>query len=92
MTEHTELPWNKQWNGHFWNVGTDCPDSSLKVYPCSVIGVLEEANAQLIVTAVNNHAKLVEALRSMLSADGHHEKWAAADTATALLTKLGEPK
>ena len=94
MTEHTELPWIYRSNGHYFEIGVEHKDSVMPVYPSACIGVghEQEANAQLIVTAVNNHARLVAALRGMLNADGHHEQWAAADTATALLTELGEPK
>jgi len=64
MSEHTELPWAYKSNGHYFDIGIDNESNDLPIYPCAIIGVPheQEANASLIVTAVNFHQRLREAL------------------------------
>ena len=67
--KHTPLPWTYKSNGHYFDIGVECDEGSrLGIYPLAAIGVrhADEANAKLIVTAVNNHDRLVEALRMVV--------------------------
>ena len=67
MSKHTPLPW--KFNYHDGSL-TDCSPAENCIGYVEVNGWdklgMGEANAQLIVTAVNNHAKLVEALRGFV--------------------------
>ena len=78
MEKHTELPWNvvnfeaivgadetwvKPYHHDSWEGGRKWPSKAE-----------QEANAQLIVTAVNNHASLVEALRECVEALQYEDK------------------
>ena len=67
MSEQTELPWAYKSNGHYFDIGIDNENETLPIYPCAIIGVPheQEANARLIVKAVNYHERLVEALKEL---------------------------
>ena len=102
MTEHTELPWIYRSNGHYFEIGVEHKDSVMPVYPSACIGVghEQEANAQLIVTAVNNHSRLVEALQevtdlavTLVKGEGQNPCYEdEIVSAVKLLTELGETK
>lgn len=65
---HTPLPWKV----HQANVGTDAAYKPVSIQPSGIlIGIDDGALpvAALIVRAVNNHQKLVDALRDILEGD-----------------------
>ena len=76
MSNHTPTPWAlAPSEAEVWTmVGDDGypPDLSMCVMAPGESAQEIVANARLIVTAVNNHHELVEALRGLLSCDVDH--------------------
>ncbi len=111
MVEHTPTPWvlvpDPDIAGHRGSDSVRAGDWEISVYRNSAIGNSREgdANAALIVKAVNHHAELVEALRRLMGSIGPASQretandsghapvvlyWEDIRRARAILAKIGD--
>ena len=71
MTDHTPTPWaaDPDWReGYSWNIHiVDAANPDMRICFMTSDGPAQ-ANAELIVKAVNNHATLIEALKDLVFA------------------------